>query len=90
VLGTRTLSPPQRICIHARPARPLYHGRMVRYLWCGEFDNAELNHLHAQGVDHAVLEDDRRGQVERHSLRPFYLDGCGFRPTAAGLIELRP
>jgi GNAT superfamily N-acetyltransferase len=139
---------------------PLYHGHMVTFHWRGEFDNAELNLLHAQGFGHAVLEDDWRGQVERHSLgwvcaraadgslvgfvnvpwdgaihafvldtlvaaearrdgigrrlvevavsearvagcewlhvdfedhlRPFYLDGCGFRPTGAGLIELRP
>jgi GNAT superfamily N-acetyltransferase len=133
---------------------------MVSYHWRGEFDTTEVNLLHAQGFDHAVREDDWRGQVERHSLgwvcaraadgslvgfvnvpwdgaihaflldtlvaadlrrqgigrrlvevavsgaraagcewlhvdfehqlRPFYLDGCGFRPTAAGLIELRP
>jgi hypothetical protein len=41
---------------------------MVSYHRRGEFDNAEVNLLHAQGFDHAVLEDDWRGQVERHSL----------------------
>jgi hypothetical protein len=30
-----------------------------------------------------------RCEFEDH-LRPFYLERCGFRPTAAGLIELRP
>jgi ribosomal protein S18 acetylase RimI-like enzyme len=40
----------------------------VHYEWRGSFVNRELNELHAQAFEHAVLEDDWRGQVERHSL----------------------
>jgi GNAT superfamily N-acetyltransferase len=40
----------------------------VRYEWRGSFHNRELNELHAEAFDHRVLEDDWRGQVERHSL----------------------
>jgi GNAT superfamily N-acetyltransferase len=40
----------------------------VRYEWRGSFENRELNELHAEAFDHRVLEDDWRGQVERHSL----------------------
>ena len=34
----------------------------------GSFENAEVNALHAEGFGHRVLDDDWRGQVERHSL----------------------
>ena len=40
----------------------------VRYEWRGEFRNDEINALHAEGFGHAVLDDDWRGQVDRHSL----------------------
>jgi GNAT superfamily N-acetyltransferase len=40
----------------------------MEYEWRGEFDNLELNALHAEGFDHPVLDIDWRGQVERHSL----------------------
>jgi GNAT superfamily N-acetyltransferase len=40
----------------------------TRYEWRGDFDNAEVNALHAEGFGHAVLPDDWRGQVQRHSL----------------------
>src|SRR5919112_5981139 len=40
----------------------------VHYEWRGSFVNRELNELHAQAFEHRVLEDDWRGQVERHSL----------------------
>jgi GNAT superfamily N-acetyltransferase len=37
--------------------------------WRGDFDNAEVNALHAECFDHAVLEDDDwRRQLQRHSL----------------------
>jgi GNAT superfamily N-acetyltransferase len=36
--------------------------------WRGDFTNAELNALHAEGFDHEVLDWDWRGQVDRHSL----------------------
>lgn len=130
----------------------------ITYHWRGEFRNAEVNALHAEGFGHPPLDDDWRSQVERHSLgwvcardgsslvgfvnvpwdgaahaflidtlvsashrrrgigrgvvavatnearqagcewlhvdfedrlEPFYIAGCGFTPTAAGLIQLR-
>jgi hypothetical protein len=37
--------------------------------WRGDFDNAEVNALHAECFDHAVLEDDDwKRQLQRHSL----------------------
>ena len=130
----------------------------IHYEWRAPFANADVNALHAEGFDHAVLDIDWRGQVERHSLgwvcaleagrlvgfvnvawdggvhafvldtlvgrtrrrqgvgrgllevairesrsarcewlhvdfeeelRGFYLDGCGFTPTPAGVLALR-
>ena len=127
------------------------------YEWRGDFDNADVNTLHAEGFEHKVLDDDWQTQVRQHSLgwvcardgdrlvgfvniawdgaihafvvdtvvaadarrqgvgtqlialaearsraagcewlhvdfeddlRAFYFDGCGFRPTNAGLIAL--
>ena len=43
-------------------------GMTITYQWRGEFDNADLNALHAEGFDHAPLDDDWWGQVNRHSL----------------------
>jgi GNAT superfamily N-acetyltransferase len=40
----------------------------ITYEWRGAFDNQEVNALHAEGFDHRPLEDDWKGQVERHSL----------------------
>lgn len=40
----------------------------ITYEWRGAFDNAELNALHAEGFDHAPVDDDWRAQVDRHSL----------------------
>jgi N-acetylglutamate synthase-like GNAT family acetyltransferase len=40
----------------------------VTYEWRGDFDNAELNALHAEAFDHRALDDDWRRQVETHSL----------------------
>ena len=40
----------------------------MNYEWRGEFENAELNALHAEAFEHRVLDDDWRAQVERHSL----------------------
>jgi GNAT superfamily N-acetyltransferase len=130
----------------------------IHYEWRAPFANADVNALHAEGFDHAVLDIDWHGQVERHSLgwvcaldarrlvgfvnvawdggvhafvidtlvestrrrhgigrgllevatresrsagcewlhvdfeeqrRGFYLDGCGFTPTPAGVLALR-
>ncbi len=38
------------------------------YEWRGDFDNAALNALHAEGFDHAPLEYDWKTQCEQHSL----------------------
>jgi len=40
----------------------------VSYNWRADFENAELNALHAEAFDHPVLHDDWRGQVQKHSL----------------------
>jgi hypothetical protein len=40
----------------------------ITYAWRGDFENAEVNALQAEAFDHRRLEDDWRGQVERHSL----------------------
>jgi len=40
----------------------------ITYEWRGEFENAAVNALHAEGFGHAYLEDDWRAQVHRHSL----------------------
>jgi len=40
----------------------------ITYEWRGDFDNAEVNSLHAEGFDHAVEQDDWLGRVNRHSL----------------------
>ena len=40
----------------------------MRFEWRAPFDNADVNALHAEGFDHAVLDIDWRNQVERHSL----------------------
>ena len=41
---------------------------MIRYEWRGEFTNAAINRLHAEGFGHPLLDDDWWGQVNRHSL----------------------
>ena len=40
----------------------------VTYDWRGDFDNGEVNELHAEGFDHRVLDEDWKGQVHKHSL----------------------
>jgi len=40
----------------------------VSFHWRGDFDNAEVNELHAEAFGHRVLEDDWQAQVQRHSL----------------------
>jgi GNAT superfamily N-acetyltransferase len=40
----------------------------IAYEWRGEFSSAELNALHAEGFEHALLDWDWRAQVERNSL----------------------
>ena len=41
---------------------------MISYQWRGEFTNAQVNALHAEGFGHRLLDDDWLGQVRRHSL----------------------
>jgi GNAT superfamily N-acetyltransferase len=43
----------------------------IMYAWRGEFENVEVNALHAEAFDHAVFESDGwdwNSQVQRHSL----------------------
>ncbi|MFJ4686680.1 GNAT family N-acetyltransferase [Streptomyces sp. NPDC088789] len=40
----------------------------ITYAWRGDFDNADVNALHADGFRHAVLDIDWLTQVRRHSL----------------------
>jgi GNAT superfamily N-acetyltransferase len=40
----------------------------IAYAWRGEFNNAEVNRLHAEAFDHRVLDDDWWTQVREHSL----------------------
>ena len=40
----------------------------VTYAWRGNFDNEEVNRLHAEGFGHPVLGDDWRRQTAEHSL----------------------
>jgi GNAT superfamily N-acetyltransferase len=40
----------------------------ITYHWRGDFDNAEVNELHAEAFDHPVLGDDWRRQVHEHSV----------------------
>lgn len=40
----------------------------ITYEWRGDFENAEVNRLHAEAFTHRVLDDDWKGQVHEHSL----------------------
>ena len=40
----------------------------VRYQWRGDFENVEVNGLHAEGFGHPPFDDDWMSQVQRHSL----------------------
>jgi predicted N-acetyltransferase YhbS len=40
----------------------------ISYEWRGEFENREVNELHAAAFDHPVLNDDWSGQLQAHSL----------------------
>ena len=40
----------------------------ITYQWRGDFDNADVNALHAEGFDHRPLDIDWLTQVHRHSL----------------------
>ncbi len=40
----------------------------IMYGWRGEFANAEVNALHAEGFEHRLLDGDWWSQVNRHSL----------------------
>ncbi|GGS89900.1 hypothetical protein GCM10010206_60800 [Streptomyces cinerochromogenes] len=43
-------------------------GVTIKYEWRGDFDNASLNALHADGFGHPVAQTDWRERLERHSL----------------------
>ncbi|MFE2872612.1 GNAT family N-acetyltransferase [Embleya sp. NPDC059259] len=40
----------------------------VTFEWRGDFDNAAVNALHAEGFEHPPLPIDWRAQLQRHSL----------------------
>ena len=40
----------------------------ILYEWRGDFTNATVNELHAEGFNHPVLDVDWLAQVHRHSL----------------------
>ncbi|MET9380791.1 GNAT family N-acetyltransferase [Streptomyces sp. NPDC002928] len=40
----------------------------ITYEWRGQFDNASLNALHADGFGHPVTQTDWRARLDRHSL----------------------
>jgi predicted N-acetyltransferase YhbS len=40
----------------------------IAYTWRGDFENVELNALHAEAFDHRLLDDDWKRQVHDHSL----------------------
>ncbi len=40
----------------------------MHYEWRGDFDNAEVNALHAEGFGHPPFDNDWKAQVHRHSL----------------------
>ncbi|RII20585.1 Acetyltransferase (GNAT) family protein [Streptomyces sp. YIM 130001] len=50
----------------------------IEYEWRGDFDNAALDALHAEGFGHPVARTDWRTRVERHSLGWVcaWEDGC--------------
>ena len=40
----------------------------ISYEWRGDFDNGEVNALHAEAFGHRLLDDDWKTQVATHSL----------------------
>jgi GNAT superfamily N-acetyltransferase len=57
--------PANQLCAGAAAS---YGGAMINYEWRGQFENAEVNALHAAGFGHAVLADDWQAQLSAHSL----------------------
>lgn len=37
----------------------------ITYSWCGDFENTEVNRLHAEAFSHPVLNDDWQVQLQR-------------------------
>lgn len=60
----------------------------VDYQWRGDFDNAEVNALHAEGFGHRILDDDSQTirRSERASIRP-RSSRFGPRPTPKRLAN---
>ena len=75
---------------------------MITYAWREPFTSTEVSALHAAAFGHRDAARNWRDQVERYSragcawlhvdfeehLRPFYLRGCGFTASPAGIIAL--
>jgi len=45
-----------------------YGKRMIAYEWRGDFSNAALSALHAEGFGHQPVDHDWRARVTEHSL----------------------
>ena len=61
----------------------------VSFHWRGDFDNAEVNELHADAFGHRVLEDDWQAQVHQHSLG-WVCARDGARLVGGPLVAERP
>jgi GNAT superfamily N-acetyltransferase len=81
------------------PPKQAYGGSMTGIVWRGDFENAEVNALHAEGFEHRLLEDDWWARVNRHSLgwvcarEEPVPDGTRLdrsRPHETGVHETRP
>jgi hypothetical protein len=57
--------PANQLCA---PAALPYRGAMISYQWRGQFENAEVNALHAEGFGHPLEAGDWRALVTGHSL----------------------
>ena len=57
----------------------------LEFEWRGNFENVEVNRLHAECFDHRLLSDDWWGQVNRFSLGWVCMRSAG---TLAGFINV--
>jgi len=46
----------------------VYRCSVITYRWRGQFDNAEVNGLHAEGFEHLTLSENWWARVNQHSL----------------------
>ena len=55
------------------------------YEWRGDFDNADVNALHAEGFEHKVLDDD--WQVAALHKKWTYVNNVTFQGKTAGWVN---